>query len=111
MALGASPTTILNQVAESLVIRQKYPSLEDALLELALSAVRSKITFYRRRIRKMERKYAADFDAFTTRLRGKASPAEEDDWLAWRSARNMLADWQQAYRELLNFTNCSTNHV
>ncbi len=100
MANSASPTSILNKVASSLVAKQKYPNIEEALWALALSAVRSKTVYYRRRIRKLERKYKTDFDTFTARLKGRATPAEEDDWLAWRSARQMLADWQQALRDL-----------
>lgn len=102
MSFRTSPTNILNTVAGSLVAKQKYASIEEALWELALSAVRSKTVYYRRRIRKLEHKYATDFDAFTARLKGRATPTEEDDWLAWRSARRMLADWQQTYRDLLN---------
>jgi len=84
MSLGVSPTTILNKVARSLVTTNKYPSVEDALRDITLSAVRDKTTYYRRRIRKLERKHATDFDTFTARLKGRAKPAEEDDWLAWR---------------------------
>lgn len=50
----------------------------------------------------MENKYGVDFDKFTARLKGNAKPAQEDDWLAWRSARSMLADWQKTYQELLH---------
>lgn len=102
MSLSVSPTDILNNLARALVAKQRYASVEEALWELALSAVRSKIVYYRRRIRKLERKYATDFDTFTTRLQGRATPIEEDEWLAWRSARSMLTDWQQAYRDLFN---------
>ena len=102
MSLSVSSTDILNIFAQSLVAKQKYTSIEDALRELALSAVRSKMGYYRQRIRKLERKYATDFDTFTVRLQGQATPVEEDDWLAWRSAQRMLADWQQAYQDLLN---------
>ncbi len=98
----ASPTQILTTVAGTLVAKEKYASLEEALRELALAAVRSKTVYYRRRIRKLEHKYDMNFEAFTAHLQGRAIPAEEDDWLAWRSARRMLADWQQAYRDLHN---------
>ena len=101
MSSNVSSTAILNQVAGSLVARQKYESIEEALWGLALSAVRGQVAYYRRRIRTLERKYATDFDSLTDRLRGRATPAEEDDWLAWRSARLMLADSQQTYRDLL----------
>lgn len=102
MAVHVSSIRILNHVAESLVAKQTYATIEDALWQLALSAVRAKMAYYRRRIRKLEQKYATDFDTLTVRLNGQATPAEEDDWLAWRSARSMLADWQQAYQDLLN---------
>lgn len=102
MVIGASPTEILTSLADSLVAQQKYASLEDALRELALAAVRNKAAYYRRRIRGFEHKYGLSFDSFTTRLRGRATPAEEDDWLAWRSAQRMLVDWEQSYQALRN---------
>ncbi len=102
MSYVTSPTNILTSVAGMLVAKDKYASLEEALRELALAAVRSKTGYYRRRIRKLEYKYAMDFEAFTDHLKGRATPAEEDDWLAWRSARSMLKDWQRAYRDLNN---------
>ena len=95
-----SPIDILNTMAESLVGKGKYTSVEEALREIAASAVRNKINHYRRRIRKFERKYEIDFDTFTARLKGRATPAEEDDWIEWRSAQNMLADWQKTHRDL-----------
>ncbi|MFN8493637.1 MAG: hypothetical protein U0350_38910 [Caldilineaceae bacterium] len=102
MTLATTPATVLNRVASALVAQQKYASMEDALWALALDTVRRKTSHYQRRIRKLERKYGVDFDTFTTQLKNKATPLEEDDWLAWRSARSMLADWQQTYQELLN---------
>ena len=107
MSVTVSPTEILNTVAGSLVAKKKYASIEEALWELALLAVRNKTAYYRRRIRKLERKYETDFDTFTEKLNGRATPAEEDDWLEWRSAKHMLADWQQAYGDLLNERPCS----
>jgi hypothetical protein len=102
MDYRASATDILTSVADLLVKKQKYPNREEALRELALAAVRSKTAYYRRRIRKLERKYETDFDTFTARLKDRATPTEEDDWLEWRSARRMLADWQRAYQDLRN---------
>jgi len=100
MTKNASPTEILTSVAGSLVASQRYATMEAALHDLALAAVRRKILHYRRRIRRLERKYALGFDDFSASLEGRATPAEEDDWLAWRSARRMLADWQQSYQDL-----------
>jgi hypothetical protein len=39
---------------------------------------------------------------FTARLKNQATPSEEDDWLAWRSARSMLADWQKSYQDMIH---------
>ncbi len=97
--MAATPANILNTVAGSMVTSQKYASVEDALWELARTAVRGKIGQYRRRIRRFEVKYT-DFDKFTSRLKNRATPAQEDDWLAWKSARRMLMDWEKAYQEL-----------
>ena len=102
MALDVTPTAVLNKVASALVVQQKYANVEEALWSLALDTVRRKTSYYQRRIRKLERKYGVDFDVFTTLLKNKATPVEEDDWLAWRSAQAMLTDWQHNYQELLN---------
>ncbi len=102
MSLNVTSATILKKVAGALVATRKYASIEDALWALALTAVRSKVARYQRRIRRLERKYGVDFDTFTIHLKGQATPAQEDDWLAWRSAQSMLVDWQLAYQELLN---------
>lgn len=100
--MSVSPVNILNNVAGALVATRKYASLDEALWEMARTTVRGKINHYRRRIRRFEGKYSTDFDSFTARLKGCATPAEEDDWLAWRSARRMLSDWRQTYQDLLH---------
>lgn len=97
-----SPIKIIDRVATSLVAKQRYPTVEKAIWELALSSVRDKTVYYRRRIRKLENKYSTDFDMFTARLKNQATPSEEDDWLAWRSARSMLADWRKSYQDMIH---------
>jgi len=102
MALGISAATILDKVAGALVAQQRYATVEEALWELALWAVHAKLLYYRRRVRRLERKHGMEFEQFTAYLQNRATPSEEDDWLAWRSARAMLADWQKAYQDLLH---------
>ena len=101
MTQGATPSQILTSVAETLVVKQQYESVEDALWEIALSAVKSKASHYRQRIRRLERKYGVDFEHFTAGLINRAPPAEEDDWRTWRSAVAMLRDWDSTYQELM----------
>lgn len=102
MASNISYTSILNKVAESLIATQQYESPEEVFRDLASAAVKKKITHYQKRIKRLERKYNTDFESFTARLQGKATPVEEDDWLAWRSARSMLQDWQKIQKEVVN---------
>lgn len=83
MSSSVSPIDILTSVAGSFVAKQRYASIEEALQDIARTAVRNKITYYRQRIRKLERTYATDLETFTARLKGRATPAEEDDWCAW----------------------------
>jgi len=100
MSAMLSPADVLTTIARSLVAMQRYSTVEDALNGMAVSEVRRKVTAYQRRIRALERKHGADFEAFSTRLQGRATPEEEDDWLSWRSALRMLADWERAYEGL-----------
>jgi hypothetical protein len=102
MALAVSPTDILHQIAGTLVAQKKHRSVEEALREIALSAIRNKIASYRRRISRLEHKHGKDFATFSAQLQGRAMPADEDDWFAWRSALGMLADWQQVYQDLID---------
>ncbi len=106
MIHGLSPAGVINQVATSLVARQRYPSVEKAIWEIALSSIRSKTVYYRKRIRKLENRYGTDYDKFTARLKNQATPSEEDDWLEWRSARSMLADWQKTYQDMIHESPC-----
>jgi len=100
MSLHVSPIDTLNLLARSLVVRHKYATEDEALRDFAAAAVRSKVVYYQRRMKAMERKYGTDFAAFSARLQGRATLSEEDDWLAWRSARRMQADWQQIYHAM-----------
>ncbi|MEW5827427.1 MAG: hypothetical protein AB1846_00940 [Chloroflexota bacterium] len=102
MTFHTSPSSVLTKVAKSLVAAKRYSTTEEALWDMALSTVRGKMAYYRRRIRRLENKHGMDFDGFSALLKGKATPAQEDDWLEWKSARSMLKDWQTTYKDLLH---------
>ena len=89
-----TPTAVLNGIADTLVIEARFASKEDALRSLARSAVRERMVRYRRRIQRLERKHGTDFAGFTREIEGSATPQQEDDWLAWRSAIDMMQEWQ-----------------
>jgi len=92
---------VLTTIAESLVATKKYKNLEEALYALAIAEVDRRIARYRRRINRLRKKYNMTFDEFTAHLRGRATIEQEDDWLEWEAALNMLADWEATKKELL----------
>jgi hypothetical protein len=98
--MAVTPVEVLTTIARSLVYTRQYQDVDEALHGLALGEVSRKIARYRRRIRHFEHKYGMDFQAFSARLEEGANIIEEDDWMAWRSALSLLADWERAYREL-----------
>lgn len=75
MTFHTTPTSVLTQVAKSLVAAKRYSTTEEGLWDMALSIVRGKMAYDRRRIRRLENKYGMDFEKFTVRLKGKATPA------------------------------------
>ena len=95
-----SPSAVLNRIADSLVVEARFASKEEALRSLARAAVRERVLRYRRRIGRLERKHGVDFTGFTRQIEGSATPQQEDDWLAWRSAIDMLNEWQAIYHDL-----------
>lgn len=97
-----SGAAVLDTIASTLVLQEKYSSKEDALRALAQSSVRAKVAIYHRRIRHFQRKYEMDFAAFSRTLQGHATPQQEDDWFSWRSAISMLEEWQSVLLSLSN---------
>ena len=98
--MAVTPVEVLTTIARSLVYSRQYRDIDEALRGLALDEVSRKIARYRRRIRHFEHKYGTDFQTFSARLEDGVTIAEEDDWMAWRSALSLLSDWEIAYREL-----------
>jgi phosphoglycerate-specific signal transduction histidine kinase len=94
-------TDVLTTIAESLVATKKYKNINEALYALAIAEVDRKIAKYRRRISRLRKKHDMTFDEFTAHLRGRASIEQEDDWLEWEAAINMLSDWEATKKELL----------
>jgi len=98
--MSVTPANVLTTIARSLVHARRYRDVDEALRGLALDEVSRKVARYRRRIRRFEHKYGVDFQTFSARLEDGATIAEEDDWMAWRSALSLLADWERAHQEL-----------
>jgi len=76
-----------------------YESEEAFLKDLVQDLAQRKIKSYQYKVRKFERKYQS-WEKFTAEIKGKATPQQEDEWLEWEGARNMLNTWQELARKL-----------
>ena len=105
------PTTI-SAAIEPLIRRKVFPSEEEAIRKLLREYLLGEIARRRREIRRFERTYGMDFQQFSAYLHerslllaegdlsleqrralGRAIMREEDDWLDWKVAQEMLESW------------------
>jgi DNA repair ATPase RecN len=105
-------TATLTAIVEPLVRRKLFATTEEAMLELMQDYTLRQISSYQSQIAELERKYGMSFTKFTQYLHergatlqskelspqqrqslGRALMAEEDDWLDWKVATEMLQSW------------------
>jgi hypothetical protein len=79
-----------------LVTTGLYKDEEAAIRAMAIEQVETKIAAYREQVHTFEEKYRHSLDEHSRLLEGKASMAEEDEWMEWQGAVVMLEAWQQA---------------
>jgi len=91
---------VIPMLIEPLVKVGLYPSQEIALKGIVLQQVQWQIEEARQEIALFERKYGCSLEELTALLKGRATIKEEDDWMAWESALDILASWQQVQEEL-----------
>lgn len=98
-----TPENVLKTVARELVRTGAYKDEQSALRSLAIEVASKKVAAYRRTIKKFQGKYhVQDLAEFTRQIKGQANLQQEDDWLEWKAATEMLQGWQQTLRELMN---------
>ena len=72
-----------------------YGSQEEALKSLVLRHVQEQTDETEQEIARFQKKYGTSFEKWSDSLVGKATIEEEDDWMEWESARDMLESWQR----------------
>ena len=93
---------ILEKVARGMVAAGVYKDISTAIQALAVEQVDRKITVYRKQVQRFEGKYNHSLEEHSRTLAGKASIAEEEEWMEWKGAAVMLDAWQSALRELIS---------
>ncbi len=105
-------TATLTTIVEPLVKRKLFATTEEAVRKLMQDYTFRQVSSCQRQIAKLERKYGMNFTRFTQYLHergamlqfkelspeqrqslGRALMAEEDDWLDWKVATEMLQSW------------------
>jgi hypothetical protein len=89
----------LNHAAGPLLKLGLYNSPGEFIKDMISDFIKHKIQFYKKQLKTFEKKYSMSFDALSRKLETGASIPEEDDWMEWEAAENMLKVWKKAARE------------
>jgi hypothetical protein len=109
---GVKMNTRVESVVEPLVKRKLFATEEEAVRSLLREYILQQIGQLQRELSGFERKYGMSFEQFVRyvhersalleegdlspdqrKVLGRAVMQEEDDWLDWKAAREMLESW------------------
>ena len=86
-------TRTMENLAKPFVASGIYESTEAFVNDIVKDVASRRIKSYERKIRRYETKYGS-FEAFSRKISGKATPAQEDLWMDWEASLNMLKAWK-----------------
>jgi len=89
----------LKYIAKPLMELGLYDSTKEFVRDITSEFIKHKIELYKKQLKAFEQKYGMSFEAFSKKLEKGASVAEEDEWMEWEAAENMLKVWKQAAKE------------
>jgi hypothetical protein len=112
--------TTVSAVMEPLIRRKIFLTEEEAVRSLLREYILQQISALRQELAGFERKYSMRFEQFAEYLHersllleesdlspeqrqilGQAIMQEEDDWLDWKVAREMLENWLGLHQEVV----------
>lgn len=113
-------STVVSAVVEPLIKRGIFATEEEAIRELLREYILRQIATLRREVGRFERKYGmrsqqfgayvhersvllekGDLSAEQRQALGRAIMQEEDDWLDWKVAQEMLESWLGLRQEVV----------
>jgi len=92
---------VLETVARGMVAAGLYKDIAAAIRAMALEQIERKIATYRAQVGRFEKQYHHSLETHSGLLVGRASMAEEEDWMEWKGAVVMLEAWRRALQEVL----------
>ncbi len=87
-------------IAKPMIDMGLYNSAEEFVRDVTKDFIRHKIETYRIKLKAFEQKYHMTFTEFSKKLKKGASIREEDEWMEWEAAKNMLKAWKMAAKEI-----------
>jgi hypothetical protein len=93
-------TRIIPLLTEPFVRTGLYASPEQALKHIILDYIERQIAWAEAELARYQQKYRQTFDEWSKSLLAGAAVADEDDWMAWEAARDMLDGWQKIKAEI-----------
>ena len=84
----------LEHLARPLVEAGVYASQEAFVRDIVKDMATKRMRTYEGVVRRYRAKHGS-LERFGTKIKGKASPKQEDDWMAWEAAEGMLRAWKK----------------
>jgi hypothetical protein len=102
MSITKNATPILeyaDRLFAPLVREGIFKSYDELLKSLLLDYIDRQIALYEEQMRAFEAKHGMTFEEYTRNLMGRASIAEEDEWMDWEEALVFLRKWTKIKRQ------------
>ena len=87
-------------LTEPLVRAGLYPTQDQALKHIVLDYIDRRIAWAQGKVRRFEKKHGQSFADFSQALSGRATSADEDEWMEWESLLDMLESWGEVKAEV-----------
>jgi Arc/MetJ-type ribon-helix-helix transcriptional regulator len=84
----------LEQIARPLVEAGIYASEEAFVRDIVKDMATKRVRTYEGAVRKYRAKHGS-LEQFGAKIKGKASPSQEDAWMEWEAAEGMLKAWKK----------------
>jgi hypothetical protein len=84
----------LEVIARPLVEAGIYASQEAFVRDIVKDMAMNRVRTYESAVKRYRTKYGS-LKRFGTKIKGKASPKQEDAWMEWEAAEGMLRAWKK----------------
>jgi hypothetical protein len=102
MSMTQDATPILeyaDRIFAPLVREGIFKSYDELLKSLLSDYIDRQIALFEGQARDFEAKHGMTFEEYTHNLKGRASIAEEDEWMDWEEALVFLRKWKKVKRQ------------